>query len=182
MDYRTALEIARRNPGISVCPAQSGGYVLRHQDGSLFTSPDGAIAEDTTPSRLSQNLQYQYEQVFAQLGEAYNEISARDGRLQQLQSQLNGERANRAVEIKALDEEKSILTKRIQHLEARIAKVSPDEWERIKFADETEKAERASALRAVRRTLSCACLGEVENCIRCSGRGSYTTDGYGNIV
>jgi hypothetical protein len=35
---------------------------------------------------------------------------------------------------------------------------------------------------AERHTVNCSCLGEVEDCIRCFGKGFYTADGLGNPV
>ena len=70
----------------------------------------------------------------------------------------------------------------IEQLQAKIAKVSQAEWEKIKADEEQERKVYAKAMKEERNVVKCACLGEVENCARCDGRGSYTTDGYGNPV
>ena len=36
--------------------------------------------------------------------------------------------------------------------------------------------------KAQRKTVTCACKGEVEDCIRCYGKGYYVIDGFGNKV
>ena len=35
---------------------------------------------------------------------------------------------------------------------------------------------------AERHTVKCSCLGEVEDCVRCFGKGFYTADGLGNPI
>ena len=49
----------------------------------------------------------------------------------------------------------------------------------IRNKAQSEEADRRHAERV--RT-KCSCLGEVENCHRCYGKGYYYVDGYGNIV
>ena len=36
--------------------------------------------------------------------------------------------------------------------------------------------------RSERNKIDCSCMGEVENCHKCFGKGSYITDGFGEIV
>ena len=37
-------------------------------------------------------------------------------------------------------------------------------------------------IKAERHNVTCACRGEVEDCVRCYGKGYYTTDGLGNAI
>jgi len=105
-----------------------------------------------------------------------------EARTLKIDAQLNGERASRAIERKTTDDERESLKTRIQQLEARMSKVSVEEWDRIKAVDEKVQQERARDLTGQRLVSSCSCRGEVESCFRCSGSGSYMTDGYGNLV
>jgi hypothetical protein len=41
---------------------------------------------------------------------------------------------------------------------------------------------RGRELLAERREVKCSCSGEVENCFKCSGKGTYMVNGYGNPV
>ena len=42
--------------------------------------------------------------------------------------------------------------------------------------------EELKRYKSERNTIDCACMGEVENCYKCFGKGSYITNGFGEIV
>ena len=149
--------------------------------------PDGTLhlpshADIIKPQSGESDLQERLDGVLTKLANAQTVIAALRNQVHHIGVQLNGERASRAIERKTTDDERESLKTRIQQLEARILKVSVEEWDRIKAVDEKVQAERASALKTQRLVSSCSCRGEVESCARCSGSGWYTTDGYGNLV
>lgn len=175
MDYRHALDIARRNLGATVTRGTDGSFVVLHPDGSEFSASDLAKDELEGLKRENAFLQRRYDDVSTQLEEErrsrQTDIAALDAKLQQAQLALHAAKEEQA---------QSVSTN--EHLKAQIAKVSPEEWARIKAAEEEDKKAYAQKLRAERRVQHCSCQGEVENCVRCDGRGSYTVDGFGNVV
>ena len=179
MDYRTALKIARRNPGFTVRPGTDGGYLVYRPDGTLHSPSHADIIK---PQSGESDLQVRLDGVLTQLANAQTCIATLKNQVQHIGAELNGERASRAIERKTTDDERESLKTRIQQLEARMSKVSVEEWDRIKTVDEKVQRERASDLTGQRLVSSCSCRGEVESCFRCSGSGSYMTDGYGNLV
>lgn len=175
MDYREALEIARRNPGASVTRGENGSFVVRRPDGTLLGAPSLQADELTRLKHENERLQRRYDDAFALLDEAKRdhraELAGLEAKIHELRSALL-----------AIRDEHANATKKVEQLQTKISKVSAEEWERIKITDDKEREELAKATRAARHTQKCACLGEVENCARCDGRGTYITDGYGNIV
>jgi len=69
-----------------------------------------------------------------------------------------------------------------ERLKERISRVTDKDWEKIKTREHAERESQARDLRAERHEQKCSCLGEVENCARCDGKGTYTVDGFGNRV
>ena len=175
MDFRDAIEIARRNPGASVTRGEGGGFIVRKPDGTLLEASEPASDEVEQLKRENERLQQRYDDAFALLDETERshraDIASLDAKIHQLQMSLLAAR-----------EESKAAAERIKELDAKIAKVSASEWERIKSADEEDRRAYAEAMRKERNLQKCSCMGEVENCVRCDGKGSYTTDGYGNIV
>lgn len=175
MDYRDAIEIARKNPGASVTRGEDGGFIVRRPDGTPLGGPKPAIDEIEQFRRENERLQQRYDDAFALLDETRRhhraEIAGLEAKIHQLQMSLHAGQVEHASTID-----------RLKQLEAKLAKVSQAEWERIKAAEEKDRQDYARALKEERHVQKCACMGEVENCARCDGRGSYTTDGYGNPV
>ena len=175
MDFRDAIEIARRNPGASVTRGEDGDFIVRRADGTLFGAPVPSIDEIGQLRRENERLQQRYDDAFALLDETKRhhraELTGLEAKIHQLHISLHAAQA----------EHEDTVT-HLKQLEAKLAKVSRAEWDRIKAADERDRQDYAKALREERHVQKCACLGEVENCARCDGRGSYTTDGYGNPV
>src|SRR5690606_20097497 len=154
---------------------EDGGFVVRRPDGTLFEAPDPAIDEISHLRRENERLQQRYDDAFALLDETKRhhraELAGLEAKIHQLHTHLHTAKVDQAE-----------TASRLKQIEEKLAKVSPHEWERIKAADEKDRQEYAKALRDERHVQQCACRGEVENCARCDGRGSYTTDGYGNPV
>lgn len=65
----------------------------------------------------------------------------------------------------------------VEHSNANAAAASPSAAEA-----QQQPPRDARALKDQRLVVTCGCRGEVENCLRCFGSGSYTVDGYGNAV
>lgn len=175
MHYRDAIEIARQNPGFCVTRGGDGEFVVLRPDGSVVDAPTDGETERDRLAIENARLRDQYENVSALLDEATAghraEIAGLEAKLEQLRVKLQAEQHSH-----------SSTSMRLAHAEAKLAKVSQNELDRIKLADEAQREERAAELREERRVINCPCRGEVENCPRCCGRGTYTTDGYGNIV
>ncbi|VXB54074.1 hypothetical protein PSEUDO8BK_30611 [Pseudomonas sp. 8BK] len=175
MDYRDAIEIARKVPGTLVTRDEYGGFIVRRADGSLVEGHEPASDEITLLRQENERYQNNYDELFAQLNQTkqnyLTKLTGLEETIDQLKSSLN-----------TLQAEHSSAINNLKELEKKLAKVSNDEWERIKIADEQARLENAKARKAERHIQQCACLGEVENCARCNGRGSYTADGYGNPI
>ena len=175
MDYRDAIEIARKVPGTLVTRDDNGGFIVRRADGTLVEGHK--LASDETALLRQENERYQnnYDELFAQLNQTkqnyFTKLTDLEETIDLLKRSLN-----------TLQKEHSSAINNVKELEEKLAKVSNDEWERIKIADEQARLENAKARKAERHIQQCACLGEVENCTRCNGRGSYTADGYGNPI
>ena len=175
MDFRDAIEIARRNPGASVTRGEDGDFVVRQPDGTLLGGPEPASDETEQLRRENERLQQRYNDAFALLDEARQnhrtELSGLEAKIHQLRILMHAAR-----------EENANVVNCVKQLEAKISRVSQAEWERIKAIDEKDRGDYTKALKEERHFQKCACMGEVENCARCDGKGSYTTDGYGNPV
>lgn len=179
MDFREASEIARRNPGARVTRGSDGGFVVLLEDGSPFPSQNSAENETERLLRDCDLLRRQSDELRAELEEERSsqrrEEAALNAIVQQLQFQLQ-------FADQASKEALSSANKTIEQLKAKMSLVSAEEWERIKVCEKTDREDHARELRKERRTQSCPCQGEVENCARCDGKGIYTVDGFGNPV
>ena len=175
MEFREALDIARRNPGATVTRGADGQFVVLREDGSPFPAPDPAKDEIERLQREIAFLLRRYDDVQSQLEEERRshkgDVAALNAKVHQLQLAVN-----------AGDEALAAAAKTNEQLREKIARVSPEEWARIKVHEEELRQANVRELRAERRVQNCACNGEVENCARCYGRGTYTVDGFGNPV
>jgi len=154
VEFREAAEIARRNPGARVTRDPNGGFTVVGEGGSLLPGSAPAMKEVDHSLRESEFLR--------------RENRAEIVRLQQ---------ALRASEQALLDARTEN-----ERLKERISRVTDKDWEKIKTREHAERESQARDLRAERHEQKCSCLGEVENCARCDGKGTYTVDGFGNRV
>lgn len=175
MEFREALEIARTNLGYSVTRNESGNFVVLRPDGTVVGAPEPGETELAIIRRENERLRERYgwacDQPEQSGREHRAEIVRLEARIHELSSALSAER-----------DEHSKCDHELQLIKNKLSKVSKEELDRIKEADAKERDARATELRAERRQVLCPCRGEVENCTRCNGRGTYTADGYGNIV
>ncbi|MDC0362811.1 hypothetical protein OAN12_07215 [Halioglobus sp.] len=72
--------------------------------------------------------------------------------------------------------------KEVQLLQKKLARVSEIDWKQITQREKDEERKVYEDLSAERNIVNCKCLGEVENCKKCYGRGRYTVDGFGNVI
>jgi len=175
LDYREALDIARRNPGTRVTRGADGQLVVLREDSPPF--PVSSPAKDEIERLQQENafLQRHYDDICAQLENERRahkaDISALEAKIHQLWKKKH-----------AMDEALATAGKANDQLVAKISKVTAEEWARIEAHEEEERKVHFKDLRAARQVQNCRCQGEVENCVRCYGRGSYTVDGFGNPV
>jgi len=199
MNYQEALQIARENPGCRVRRSAAGVFEVVRPDGSVL--PDviavgGVPAAGATPPR---DLQHQYDGALAKLETARREIQMLQGAIHRLEREnaklqvsINGlqNRAHKMQELMAArrkqhdakERERSNRAARVSQLESKLARVSPEELQRIEAAEQEEFALNARNLSNQRREIVCRCRGENEGCVHCFGRGVYTTDGHGHEV
>jgi len=189
MLYRDALELARNNPGCLVTRASDGEFVVKRPDGSILDSVPAPTAP--TPTMIAESedhehrierlvreveyLQQRYDATLFTLDEERRQAQERLSTKDQLMGNLRGQLKDAETRIASLTDE-------LNNFKARMAKLSPEEQERLKALEADERKNHSDELRNERHTRHCSCQGEVENCVRCNGRGSYITDGYGNIV
>lgn len=77
----------------------------------------------------------------------------------------------------------------IEQNQSRAQTIISERAKKVEGSPRPSKSERLPVPREERRkreaerhTVNCSCLGEVENCARCFGKGFYTADGSGNPV
>lgn len=163
MKLYEALQIAKQHPRAFVTRGEDG-FVVRSTDGSLLTS--APIANDLEALRRENKAKLE------ELAQAHRaEIVGLEARIMEIYAELHDVRT-----------ERDLLASELEQLQKRAKKVSPAEWERISRLEETERAKKAKDMKSARYVKNCPCRGEVENCARCSGKGTYVADGYGNIV
>jgi chromosome segregation ATPase len=171
MKFRDALELAKRHPGAWVTRGAGEVFVVHgigscNDRGQVITAGqsfasdacfDGSDKDhsDLTKERLRHS----------------SDIARADQVVRSLRSELT---ALRSAHQEALS--------KIKGLEEKIAKVDRSEWERIRIAEQGKRVADSRELRNQRQEQICSCRGEVENCVRCWGRGVITVDGHGNIV
>jgi len=175
LDYREALDIARRNPGARVTRGADGQFVVLREESFPSPGSDPANDENERLKQANALLQKRYNDVVAQLEDERRvhkaDILAHEAKIHQLW-----------IKQHASDAALKAASQTNDQLRTRIAKVSLAEWARIEAHEEEERNAHAKRLRAETHVQKCRCQGEVENCVRCYGRGSYTVDGFGNPV
>lgn len=175
MEFREALDIARRNPGATVTRGADGQFVVLREDGSPFPLPDPAKDELERLQRENAFLLRRYDDIHAQLEDERkahkSDVAALNAKVHQFQLAKHES-----------DEALAAAAKTNEQLREKMSRVSAEEWARIKVQEEEQRQAHVRELRAERRTQHCACKGEVENCARCDGRGTYVVDGFGNPV
>lgn len=175
MEFREAAEIARRNPGARVTRDPDGGFTVVHEDGSLLSGTPPAMKDVDHSHRESEFLQRENADIQRMLMEERrdrgSEVSGLRAEIVRLQKAL---RASEQALLDAGTEN--------ERLKERISRVTDEDWENIKTREHAERESRARELRAERHEQKCSCLGEVEDCARCDGKGTYTVDGFGNRV
>jgi hypothetical protein len=184
MNYREALEIARCNPGFSVSPTEAGGFAVHRADGTPVNSAPQPEDELSRLKRDKVSLEERLAWSSAQLDQANSShraaLASLESKSQRVSSELAAARTENALALASRDKQVSDITKHLQQLQSRLAKVSKEELDRITAIDAGERDERSKERKAQRRVQNCSCRGEVESCVRCGGRGYYATDGYGN--
>ncbi|QTP56316.1 macrodomain Ori organization protein MaoP [Billgrantia sulfidoxydans] len=82
----------------------------------------------------------------------------------------------------ALEERISQLETAIDKMKKKLSLIPEEEMSRILTKEKESKKNERNKKKEERVKIDCPCLGEVENCSRCYGSGSYEADGYGNPV
>lgn len=192
MDYRQASEVARLHPGSVLTRDESGAFVVRGVDGALLGASDKAAASDYCSPVVPVDLQQEIEGLKSQLGDANLRIAGYSAREERLRRDLELKVAEvekarsmaqrSSLEAQELGAKLAELKSENDKLNSKLAKVSDIELARIAEADRVEQEKVAKSLREQRRTIKCACAGEVEKCARCFGAGEYVVDGFGNQV
>lgn len=196
MQYKDAIAIAKSNPGSVVKRGADGLFEVHTEDGKILSSdqhnkptqeyPSAAPGAETekTISELTKKIESATAELKIKannLHAAESVIAEQSRRILSLTELLRTSQA----ELQGAQAELLIIKNKLASHEARISKVSKDEWDRIDREEQLKREQEtilANEKRLQRNVISCACLGEVEKCPRCFGSGSYMTDGFGNIV
>lgn len=177
VEYRDALELAKAHPGAVVTRGADGSFVVLDNSGQPLTADSSPSADQKAWLVKTENdrLQARISALNSQIDETQRRHRAEIGDLELRNYRLQAAQVEHENRIRLLEAE-------IQGLTAKASKVSAAEWERIRAVEAEEQAKHHQEMREKRMTIKCACLGEVENCRRCYGSGSYIVDGYGNPV
>lgn len=194
MNFREASEVAKQHAGAVISRDSSGTFIVRLDKHTVIA------ATPTVDDAVFKQLQ-ECEKELEQLRRLHegstgreNILSTRADRLKRnldtaedANTTLKCEAANLKSEAAKLKSEVANLVEVVENLrrqhtafQNKLAKVSQDEWTRISQAEEQTRRAEAAARYGARVNVKCQCLGEVENCVRCSGSGAYMTDGFGN--
>ena len=192
MEFRQAIQVAKNNPGTILARDHDGSFVVKNPDGTMVAdgshdsrSEDSTneigLLEDTirdlqsklhhlesTNSALNEKLrvtQIRYERISKQRDLKYKK------EIQDLKSELKEKRTSNATLKKKL----SSTVVQLEVLTNKFEMVNEEEQKRIQNQEVEDR-------RRERHTVQCSCLGEVENCHYCYGKGTYVTDGFGNRV
>lgn len=186
MLYRDALELARSNPGCSVTRDSVGEFIVRRPDGSLVESspvqPAADTAEKSTQHSYIERLEHELDLVRQRFDAALFSMEQERRQFQERLQNKDFLTGNLREQLKSAEARITGLLEELSAVKARLARLTPEDLARIREAEDNERKDLAETLRQERHTQHCACQGEVENCIRCSGRGHYVTDGHGNII
>lgn len=194
MNFREAAEIARASPGAVLTRGDNGELIVRLLDGKVVTKvSDHATEVKATPEPSNDELVAQLAKLrddhANELAELLEKYSKREGELQEEIAQLKQQCSSLSHSVdlaqsKVRETEKlnEALREEKRTLQNRLGKVSAAEWERINEMERIERDQEVARKRAERITLACPCHGEVENCARCYGAGTYVSDGFGNRI
>jgi chromosome segregation ATPase len=208
MNFAEASELARSIPGAVLTRGEDGAFVVlvngRQVDRNkanrqLESVQIDSAGQGSTRDRvveLEAELRNQFEahrsnvQSLTQLHE--QQISEARQALATKQNELN--RANHlcdvfrrqvvdlGAQLDELQNENAALRSKLETLQRKIDLVPAEEWQRLTESLAAASAAASEEKRRTRRLVNCSCLGEVEGCFKCGGTGSYTVDGYGNVV
>lgn len=209
MYFAQASELARRTPGAVLTRAEDGTFVVLLNGRRLHTD-EAPRSSETQPStnsashvaatmrvaeleaelriqseshRLSvQNLMQSHEQ---QLAELKDELAAKQhevNRVNHLCDTIRRQAVDLGAQVDELRNENAALSAKLEALQRKMALIPLEDWEALTASLAASSAAVAEEQRSVRRVVKCSCLGEAEGCFKCGGSGSYTVDGFGNIV
>ena len=194
MNFRKASEIARMNPGATITRDELGGFLVRKPDGGLLGADLNVAVMDSPRFDGAERdaLHQKCMRLQEEIREAKQLLHASESRENLLHAKLLSLREDcqklRVSASKANSEAHELRQKLIElqsehvALKAKAGRVSDAEWARIAELERAQREEEFANRRAERRSISCPCSGEVENCARCYGAGEYVVDGFGNRV
>ena len=192
MEFHRAIQLARSNPGTIPARDHDGSFIVRNPDGTLVTdgTHDGSSDDSTnTLGHLEDTIRdlrsklHQQEATNSSLDEELKVTKIRfEEKFEQHRLEYEEKIQNLRSNIKKLQDSNATLKKELHfsksQLEILANKYGMVSMEEMKRIENQQLEER----RNERHTIRCSCLGEVENCHFCHGRGTYVTDGFGNKV
>lgn len=166
MNFQEAKQIAKDRPGSVVTRSADGSFVVLDENGSEIESV-GACRDDG-PGET----EYAFRQRCEALETTLSEVRARASK----------DEKEFKKEITGLKERIRVLQEQLTENERQLKRVTEDDWAAIEAREKEEKLKLMKERKDERRTVTCPCKGEVENCQMCYGKGYYEADGYGNPI
>jgi len=181
MEYHEAANIARKNPGAVLTRDASGTFIVRLTNGVVIGSSGNAAVVDAVHREREEHLD-ELSRVQTDFAFREDQLRHKISDLNETITKLKGSVNAAKLDAHQLSQQLEMLRAENASLQTKLAKVSAEEWERIKESDRVIRESYVARRKAERSTVNCQCLGEVESCIRCFGAGKYSVDGFGNRI